>query len=134
MLEYSKNYRKTIGSLWNYYRDEPTSNGGINCYLGSKSFDFKSSIVGELGNINNDNRASKDEISLIIPLKHLSNFWRSLKIPLINCEIEFILSWSTNCVIWSNERRDAIVATESSTANVSNVKTAVYVSATNATF
>ena len=92
MLEFSKNYRKTIGSLWNYYRDETTSDSGVNCYLGSKSFDFKSSIVGELGNINNDNRASKDEISLVIPLKHLSNFWRSLKIPLINCEIEFILS------------------------------------------
>ena len=134
MLEYSKNYKKTIGSLWNYYRDEPTTDRGINYYLGSKSFDFKSSIAGELGNINNDNRASKDEINLIIPLKHLSNFCRSLKIPLINCEIEFILSWSTNCVIWSNERRDAIVATEFSVANVSNVKTAVYVSATNATF
>ena len=95
MLEYSKNYRKTIGSLWNYYRDEPTSNGGINYYLGSKSFDFKSSIVGELGDINNDNEAIKDEINLTILLRHLSNFWRSLNMPLINCKIELQIGLQT---------------------------------------
>ena len=54
--------------------------------------------------------------------------------PLINCEIELILNWSTNCVILSNARRDAIAATELSAANVSNVKPAVNVSATNAAF
>ena len=122
LLEYSKSYRKTAGSLWNYYRDEPTSNVEINHYLGSKSFDFKSSIVGELEDINNDNGASKDEIRFVVPLKHLSNFWRSLNRPLINCEIELILNWSKNCVVLSNARRDAIAATEMSAANASNVK------------
>ena len=33
------------------------------------------------------------------PLKHLSNFWRALEMPLINCEVELILTWSENCVI-----------------------------------
>ena len=74
LLEYKKNYRKTTGSLWNYYRDELISDGEINHYLGSKSFDFKSSIVGELGDINNDNRASKNEITFVVPLKHFRNF------------------------------------------------------------
>ena len=41
LLEYSKNYSKTTGRLWNYYRDEPTSDGEINHYLGPKSFDLK---------------------------------------------------------------------------------------------
>ena len=68
LLEYIKNYSKTTGSLRNYYRDEPTSDGEINHYLGPKSFDFKSSIMGELEDINNDNQASKDEISFAIPL------------------------------------------------------------------
>ena len=54
--------------------------------------------------------------------------------PLINCEIELILNWSTNCAILSNARRDAIAATELSAANVSNVKPAVNVSATNVAF
>ena len=37
----------------------------------------------------------------MVPLKYLSNFWRTLEMPLINCEIELILDWSTNCVIIS---------------------------------
>ena len=112
LLEYSKNYRKTTGSLWNYYRDEPTSDGRINHYLGSKPFDLTSSIVGELGDINDDNQANKDNIRSVVPLKQLSNFWITLKLPLINCETELILTWSKNHVILSNARRDAIAATE----------------------
>ena len=64
----------------------------------------------------------------------MSNFWRNLDVPLFNCEVSLILNWSTNCVILSNARRDAIAATELSAANVSSVKPAVNVSATNATF
>ena len=52
LLEYSKNYSKTTDSLWNCYRDEPTSDGEINHYLGPKSFDFKSSIMAKWGDIN----------------------------------------------------------------------------------
>ena len=79
LLEYSKNYRKTTGSIWDYYRDELTSDGEINHYWGPKFFDFKLSIMRKFGDINDDNQASKDETSLAIPLKYLSNFWRSLK-------------------------------------------------------
>ena len=98
LTEYSKNYRKTMGSLWNYYRYEPTSDGGINYYLRRISFDFKSSIMGELRDINNDNQANKDNFKFVVPLKDLNNFWRSLKMPLIICEIELILIRSKNCV------------------------------------
>ena len=45
------------------------------------------------------NKAGKNETEIVIPLKHLSNFWKSLNIPLINCEVELILNWSKNCVL-----------------------------------
>ena len=67
-LEYSKNYRKTTGSLWNYYRDEPSNPLSLN----SESFKYKTSIVGKTPE-NNDSLANA---KVVIPLKHLSNFWR----------------------------------------------------------
>ena len=90
LLEYSKSYRKTIG-LWNYYRDElsnPLS-------LISESFKCKTSIVGKTPEDND----SLTNTKIVIPLKLLSNFCRTLNIPLINCEVELILSWSKNCVL-----------------------------------
>ena len=75
LLEYSKNYSKTLGSLWNYYRYE--SNGGfgsadndINYSIrDSKYFDYKTSITGKLG----DNKRTKD-VETVVPLIYLSNF------------------------------------------------------------
>ena len=78
LLEYSKNYRKRTGSLWNYYRDEPSDLLSTN----SESFKYKISIAGKT--LNND---SLTDAEVVVPLKHLSNFWRSLDIPLINCEV-----------------------------------------------
>ena len=111
LLEYSKNYRKTTGSLWNYYRDEPSNPLSSN----SESFKYKTSITGNTYNIDEKitdddgnevdnpkydaNKVGKNETEVVIPLKHLSNFWRTLNIPLINCEIELILTWSKNCVL-----------------------------------
>ena len=82
LLEYSKNYRKTTGSLWNYYRDEPSNPLSSD----SESFKYKTSIVGKAPQ-NND---SLTNVKVVIPPKHLSNFWRSLDISLINCEVELI--------------------------------------------
>ena len=95
LLEYSKNYEKTSGSLFNYYRDEPkehtlgVDNYAVNISIrNSKSFDYKAKIVGSLA----AGELEKD-VEIAIPLKYLGNFWRSLDIPLINCEITLILSW-----------------------------------------
>ena len=83
LIEYSKNYSRTSGSFQNYYRDEPDS-GVVGDYSirGSKYFNYKRSITGSL----EGNDIEKD-VKLCIPLKHLSNFWRTLDIPLINCEV-----------------------------------------------
>ena len=52
------------------------------------------------GNANYDaDKVGKNETEVVIPLKYLSNFWRTLNIPLINCEIELILNWSKNCIL-----------------------------------
>ena len=93
--------KKTTGSLWNYYRDELSNPLSSN----SESFKYKTSITGNTYNVGageagyDANKVGKNETEVVIPLKHLSNFWRSLNIPLINCEVELILTWSKNCVL-----------------------------------
>ena len=99
--EYSKNYRKTTGSLWNYYRDEPSNPLSSD----SESFKYKTSKQRNTYNVGDGeegydvNNIGKSETEVVIPLKHLSNFRESLNIPLINCEVELILTWSKNCVL-----------------------------------
>ena len=93
LLEYSKNDRKTTGSLWNYYRDEPNSGADANnitdSILNSKSVDYQANFIEDGITQNN---LTQNDVKIVLPLKHLSNFWRSLNIPLINCEIELILT------------------------------------------
>ena len=106
LLEYSKNCKKTTGSLWNYYRDEPNSGavGNINYSIkNSKSFDYKTSITGKLAGSN----VEKDDVEIAVPLRYLSNFFKSLNFPLINCEVSLTLTWSGNCVITSKATREA---------------------------
>ena len=87
--------------MWNYYRDEPVDPLSSD----SESSKYKTSITGNTYNINvgeagyDENKVGKNETEVVIPLKHLSNFWKSLNIPLINCEGELILTWSKNCVL-----------------------------------
>ena len=108
LLEYGKNYRKTTGSLWNYYRDEPSSTIGDNnithSILNSESCDYKANFM-ENG-VTHDN-LTKNDVKVVVPLKHLSNFWRSLNIPLINCEVELILTWFKNRVLIDKSTREA---------------------------
>ena len=99
LMEYSDNYSKTSGSLWQYCRDIPAVNYGnivdFNEANLTDSFNFKEKISGQTGN------NGITEVEIMVPLKYLSNFWRTLEMPLINCEINFILTWSKNCIIVS---------------------------------
>ena len=76
-IEYSNNYSKTSGSLWQYYKDEPNSN-----IADSESFKSKVKITGKTPVDRN-----KKNVEIFVPLKYLSNFWRTLEMPLINCEV-----------------------------------------------
>ena len=89
LIEYSDNYAKTSGSLWQYFRDEPDDN-----LEDSESFKSKIKITGKTPDDDNEK-----DIEIIVPLKYLSNFWRTLEMPLINCEVNLILTWSSTCVI-----------------------------------
>ena len=101
LLEYSKNYRKTTSSMWNYDKDEPSNPLSSN----SESLKYKTSITGNTYNVGDGeegydaNKVGKNKSKVVIPLKHLSNFWRSLNILLINCKVELILTWPKNCVL-----------------------------------
>ena len=89
LIEYSDNYVKTSGSLWQYYRDEPN-----NVLANSESFKFKVKITGKTPADDNEK-----DVEIMVPLKYLSNFCRTLEMPLINCEFNLILTWSSTCVI-----------------------------------
>ena len=89
LIEYSDNYAKTSGSLWQYFRDEPNDN-----LANSESFRSKIKITGK-NPVNNNEK----DVEIMVPLKYLSNFGRTLEMPLINCEVNLILTWSSTCVI-----------------------------------
>ena len=91
LIEYSDNYAKTTGRLWQYFRDEPTTEDDIE---DSESFKYKTKITGKTRNDNNEK-----DVEIMVPLKYLSNFWRALEMPLINCEVSLILTRSSTCVI-----------------------------------
>ena len=125
LLEYSKNYRKTIGSLYNYYRDELNDDANLNNFannnvVSSNSFqcktkiirntyDINSTVLNPAGNVRVANpnydayNSGKKNVELAIPLKYLGNFWRALNIPLISCEVSLELKWNKTCVITSQQ-------------------------------
>ena len=100
--------KKTTGSLWNYDRDEPNSNANdseiMQSILNSESFDYKTNFMENV--VTHDNLI-RNNVKVVAPFKHLSSFWRSLNIPLINCEVELILTWFKNCVLIDKLTRDA---------------------------
>ena len=98
-MEYSQNYSVTSGSLWNCYREEIDDTSDV------ESFIYKTKIVGytqeRLENEEDANRppAPTLNVEVTIPLKYLSKFGISLDLSLINCEIEFDLSWKKDCIL-----------------------------------
>ena len=102
LIEYSDNYAKTTGSLWQYCKDIPPRNNNdeIVIFRGNNStdsFKFKSKITGQTGD-----DGTKD-VEIMVRLNYLSNFWRTLEMPLINCEVNLILTWSSTCVLISTD-------------------------------
>ena len=95
LIEYSVAYSKASGTLWQYYRNEPAlDNNGNNIDFptnnNSASFKSKQQITGQARN------GGTKDIEIMVPLKYLSNFWRKLEKPLINCAISLQLEWSKN--------------------------------------
>ena len=117
LLDISKNYRKNIWSLYNYYRDELSDDADDNNFdnikvVNSNTFKYKNKITGNTYNVDagaqgyDVNKNGTQGVELAILLKYLGNFWRALDIPLISCKVSLELKWDKNCVITSLEQRD----------------------------
>ena len=83
LLEYSDNYSDTSCSLWQFKRDEITNNADVTNDNNAPSFKYKANLIG-----NTENNGTKNGVKIAVPLKYLSNFWRSLEMPLFNCKVE----------------------------------------------
>ena len=112
LIEYSENYEQSSGSLWQYKRNEQNMNAAGNIdninVNDSSSFKYKSSLLKGLAtrdvaaNINPDTANAHRlflNTQIAVSLKYLSNFIRSLEMPLINCKIHLELNWTKNSVM-----------------------------------
>ena len=96
VTEYSDNYSKTSASLWQYCKNIPAANnnGDIVNFNGANAtnlFNFKAKITGQT-----DDDGETDNVEIMVPLKYLVNFRRTLEMPLINCEVNLAMTWSEN--------------------------------------
>ena len=102
LIEYSDDYSKTSGSLCQYYKDEPNNN-----LTDFQSFKCKIKITG-----NTIADGNTKDVEIAVPLKYLSNFWRTLEMPLINCEINLQLKCSSACVITNSTGAGTFIITD----------------------
>ena len=101
LIEYSDNYSDSSGCLWQFKRDEvPNSNADVTTDT-SQSFKYKAALIGKSANGVNNKNSSVKNAKIVVPLKYLSNFWRSLEMPLINCKIHLELNWIEDCILSS---------------------------------
>ena len=97
LIEYSDNYSDTSGHLWQFKRDKVAANADLSID-NSKSFKYKAVLVGKTTNaVDNTNSSVKKHKN-----KYLSNFWRSLEMPLINCKVHLQLNWIEDCILSSD--------------------------------
>ena len=103
LLEYSDNHSDTSGRLWQFKRDgQPIGNNGgfINLTANnSLSFKYKANLIDDT--VADGANRKKEDAKIAVPLKYLSNFWRSLEMSLINCKVELSLKWYENCILSS---------------------------------
>ena len=95
LIEYNDNLSDTSGTLWQFKRDEIEGDVGLTVDAqhipnNSSSFKYKSSFITD-----------RNGVKIAVPLKYLSNFWRSIEMPLINCQVELSLKSYENCILFS---------------------------------
>ena len=101
LIEYSDNYSDTSGSLWQFKRDEVPANNADLTIDNSQSFKYKAALLGKTADAVNNTNSSVKDAKIAVPLKYLSNFWRSLEMPLINCKVLLELNWIEECILSS---------------------------------
>ena len=106
LIEYSDNYQDSSATLYQYKRDEPPKANAILDLTADISSYFKYKIK-LLGNPVLDGAIAKRNVKVVVRLKYLSNFFRSLEMPLINCKIKLNLTWKKECTL-SNQAGDTV--------------------------
>ena len=97
LIEYSDNYQDSSATLYQYKRDEPPADIANNLAINnSSSFKYKVDLLGNPAVVNN---VARRNVKVFVPLKYLSNFFRSLEMPLINCKIKLNLIWKKECIL-----------------------------------
>ena len=99
LIEYSDNYSTASGSLWQYCKEIPAVDNASNLVdfneaNATDSLNFNTKIIGQT-----DDNGRINNVKIMVPLKYLNNFWRTLEMSLINCEVELFLTWSADHVI-----------------------------------
>ena len=94
LIECSVNYSSTSGSLWHFGKDEIINNADVTNDNNAPSFKHKANLIG-----NTEANGTKNGVKIAVPLKYLSNFWRPLEMPLINCKVELSLTWYERCLL-----------------------------------
>ena len=121
LIEDSDDYSDTSESLWGFKRDDVVNNADVTNNDHAPSFKYKASLT-----TNTEANVTKKGVKIAVPLKYLSNFWRSLEMPLINCKVELSLKWIENCVlttaaIGANANANA-AGTDSATFKITDAK------------
>ena len=102
LIEYSDNYQDSSATLYQYKRDEPPEDDAVADLTAdnSDSFKYKIKLLGNVTEVaGNAAGLRRLNVKVVVPLKYLSNFFRSLEMPLINCKIKLNLTWKKECVL-----------------------------------
>ena len=102
LIEYSDNYQDSSATLYQYKRDEPLEDDAVADLTANNldSLKHKIKLLGNVTEVAGDTAGvRKLNVKVIVPLKYLTNFFRSLEIPLINCKIKSNLTWKKECVL-----------------------------------
>ena len=120
LIEYSDNYQDSSATLYQYKRDEPQDNIANNLAINtSSSFKYK---VNLLGNPNVVGNVARRNVKIAVPSKYLSNFFRSLEMPLINFKIKLNLTWKKECVLSTDDDANAANAANNPVFIINNTK------------
>ena len=122
LIEYSDNYSDSSGSLWRFKRDEVVNNEDVTNNDNAPSFKYKASLITDT-----EANGTKNGVKIAVPLKYLSNFWRSLEMQLINCRVELLLIWIGNCVLTTAEISANANATGADSATLKKTDAKLYI-------
>ena len=112
LIEYSDNYQDSSATLYQYKRDEPPEADAVADLTAnnSDSLKYKIKVLGNVTEVAGDAAGVRRlNVKVVVPLKYLSNFFRSLEMPLINCKIKLNLTWKKECVLSTGDGESVFI-------------------------